>query len=142
MNEKKFFAFLLTLIFSYLLAVNLGKINKFKAATFAQSNQPLNLTVSAAASLQDALKAIKLIYENERPEIDITYNFGSSGSLQQQIEQGAPVDVFISAAIDKMDALEAKNLLLPETRRDLLKNQIILIVIIPLISANPPLPLL
>ena len=128
MNEKKFFAFLLTLIFSCLLAVNLGKINKFKAATFAQSNQPLNLTVSAAASLQDALKAIKLIYENERPEIDITYNFGSSGSLQQQIEQGAPVDVFISAAIDKMDALEAKNLLLPETRRDLLKNQIILIV--------------
>ena len=99
-------------------------------ASFAQSNQPVtvNLTVSAAASLQDALEAIEPIYKNNQTEVDITYNFGSSGSLQQQIEQGAPVDIFISAAAKQMDALEAKNLLLPDTRRDLLKNEMVLIV--------------
>jgi molybdate transport system substrate-binding protein len=100
----------------------------FEANIFAQSNQHLDLTVSAAASLQDALKAIEPIYENKQTQVGITYNFGSSGSLQQQIEQGAPVDIFIAAAAKQMDALESKNLLLPGTRRDLLKNQIVLIV--------------
>ena len=128
MNIKNILTFLATLFFSFLLVVNLGKIARFHFPSFAQSNQPLDLTVSAAASLQDAFKAIKPIYENDRPEVGITYNFGSSGSLQQQIEQGAPVDLFISAASDKMDALEAKNLLLPGTRRDVLRNQMVLIV--------------
>lgn len=96
----------------------------------APSNAPAQaqLTVSAAASVQDALEAIKPIYEGKNTAVGITYNFGSSGSLQQQIEQGAPVDIFISAAAKQMDALEAKNLLLPGTRRDLLKNEIVLIV--------------
>nr|MDJ0650250.1 molybdate ABC transporter substrate-binding protein [Xenococcaceae cyanobacterium MO_188.B19] len=58
---------------------------------------------------------------------EIIYNFGSSGSLQWQIEQGAPVDVFISAASKQMNALEKQNLLLTETRRDLFKNQMVLV---------------
>lgn len=128
MNSKKFLTFLATLIFSLLLVINFAKIDQFNSASFAQSNQPVDLTVSAAASLQDALQAIQPIYENKNTEVDITYNFGSSGSLQQQIEQGAPVDLFISAAAKQMNALEEKNLLLPGTRRDLLKNQMVLIV--------------
>ena len=127
MNKKNILTFWATLFLSFLLVVNLGKIDRFHFPSFAQSNQPINLTVSAAASLQDALKAIKPIYEKDHPEVGITYNFGSSGSLQQQIEQGAPVDLFISAAIDKMDALEKQGLLLTETRRDLLKNQMVLV---------------
>ena len=59
--------------------------------------------------------------------MDITYNFGSSGSLQQQIEQGAPVDVFFSAAAKQMDALQKNQLLLEDTRRNLLQNQVVLI---------------
>jgi molybdate transport system substrate-binding protein len=128
MKKRTFWLFGSLLIFSFLLVINLDKINKFYSASFAQSNQSIDLTVSAATTLQDAMKAIKPIYKNNQTEVDITYNFGSSGSLQQQIEQGAPADIFISAAAKQMDALEAKNLLLPGTRRDLLKNQIVLIV--------------
>lgn len=119
---------MVSLIISWLLVVGLGQVHRFSSNTFAQSNQPLDLTISAATSLQDALEAIAPIYQNNQPEVDITYNFGSSGSLQQQIEQGAPVDIFISAAAKQMDALEAKNLLLPGTRRDLLRNKVVLIV--------------
>jgi molybdate transport system substrate-binding protein len=128
MKKRTIFTCFSSLILSFLLLVSFGKINYFHLDTFAQSTQPLDLTVSAAVSLQDALNAIKPIYEEKKTEVGITYNFGSSGSLQQQIEQGAPVDIFISAAAKQMDALEAKNLLLPGTRRDLLRNKVVLIV--------------
>jgi molybdate transport system substrate-binding protein len=128
MKKRTIVTFLGLLIISFLLVVNFSQLNRFHSTTFAQSNQPVDLTVSAATSLQDALEAIKPIYQQQKAEVDITYNFGSSGSLQQQIEQGAPVDVFISAAAKQMDALESKNHLLPGTRRDLLKNKIVLIV--------------
>ncbi|MBE9168485.1 molybdate ABC transporter substrate-binding protein [Pleurocapsales cyanobacterium LEGE 06147] len=128
MKKRTLLTCLSLLIFSFLVIVNLSKINSFYSATFARSSQSLDLTVSAATSLQDALEAIKPIYKNKQTEVGITYNFGSSGSLQQQIEQGAPVDIFISAAAKQMDALEEKNRLLPGTRRDLLKNKIVLIV--------------
>lgn len=85
------------------------------------------LTVSAAASLRDALTEIEPLYRKNQLNTTLTYNFGSSGSLQQQIEQGAPVDVFISAAPKQMDALETKGLLLEDTHRNLLTNQVVLI---------------
>ena len=85
------------------------------------------LTVSAAISLTNAMQEIKTIYQNGNPNVNITYNFASSGALQQQIEQGAPVDVFFSAAAKQMDALQQKNLLVPNTRRNLLTNRLVLI---------------
>lgn len=85
------------------------------------------LTVSAAISLTNAMQEIKTIYQNGNPNVNITYNFASSGALQQQIEQGAPVDVFFSAAAKQMDALQQKNLLVPDTRRTLLTNRLVLI---------------
>ena len=92
---------------------------------FAQA--PTTVLISAAASLQDALQVIQTDFEAEYPNIAINYNFGSSGALQQQIEQGAPVDVFISAGVPQMDALEAQDLLLSETRTNLLGNRLVLI---------------
>ncbi|MGB7275491.1 MAG: molybdate ABC transporter substrate-binding protein [Geitlerinemataceae cyanobacterium] len=86
------------------------------------------LTISAAASLKESLEEIEPLYANHNPDVTLTYNFGSSGSLQQQIEQGAPIDLFFSAAAKQMDALETKDLLLPGTRQDLLKNEMVLIV--------------
>ena len=86
------------------------------------------LTISAAASLKESLEAIESLYARENPEITLIYNFGSSGSLQQQIEQGAPVDLFFSAAITQMNALEKKELLLEGTRQSFFKNEIVLIV--------------
>ena len=97
------------------------------AATNERGPQSVTLTVSVAASLQNAMRAIAPLYKNQAPNTVIVYNFGSSGSLQQQIEQGAPVDAFISAAPKQMNALEAKNLLLAGTRQDLLANQIMAI---------------
>ena len=91
------------------------------------SAQSTNLTISAAISLKDSLEEIKTLYQKKDPKIQITYNFGSSGSLQQQIEQGASVDIFISAANKQMDALESKNLLLAGSRRNLVTNQLVLI---------------
>ncbi len=87
-----------------------------------------NLLISAAASLQDALEEIKPLYQKTTPKVNITYNFGASGALQQQIENGAPVDIFVSAAKKQMDILEAKDLLVKATRRNLLTNSIILIL--------------
>ncbi|NEO18940.1 MAG: molybdate ABC transporter substrate-binding protein [Moorea sp. SIO4A1] len=92
-----------------------------------QQPEVVSLTVSVAASLQDAMKAIKVLYTKETPDVTIIYNFASSGSLQQQIEQGAPVDVFISAAPKQMNALESKGLLLEGTRQSLLNNQVVLV---------------
>lgn len=89
--------------------------------------QRTDLTVSAAISLSNAMQEIKTIYQRSKPNVNITYNFGASGALQQQIEQRAPVDVFVSAAAKQMDALQQKNLLVPGTRKILLTNRLVLI---------------
>jgi molybdate transport system substrate-binding protein len=90
--------------------------------------RPAAITVSAAASMQDAMNELKDLYIKERPEVTITYNFASSGSLQKQIENGAEVDLFISAAQKQMDELKGKGLIDEETRKDLLGNRLVLIV--------------
>ncbi|MEX1307693.1 MAG: molybdate ABC transporter substrate-binding protein [Eubacteriales bacterium] len=86
------------------------------------------LTVAAAASLTDVTAEIKALYEAENPGVTLTFTYASSGSLQTQIEQGAPVDVFISAAQKQMNALEEQSLILTDTRVDLLENKVVLIV--------------
>lgn len=94
----------------------------------AKGVQPVTLTVSAAASLKDVMEEIKTAYAKEKNNVKVTFNFGSSGSLQRQIEQGAGADVFISAATKQMDALEDKGLIMEETRKDFLENEIVLVV--------------
>jgi molybdate transport system substrate-binding protein len=98
------------------------------AFSAARPQQHTDLTVSAAISLKDALDAIKQAYASQTPAVSLSMNYGASGTLQLQIEQGAPVDVFVSAAPKQMDALESKGLLLEGTRKDLLRNEIVLIV--------------
>ena len=86
------------------------------------------IIVSAAASLKDAMTEIEKEYTSKNKNIKLTFNFGSSGSLQQQIEQGVPADVFISAGKKQVDTLEEKNLLKSGTRLDLLLNDLVLVV--------------
>jgi molybdate transport system substrate-binding protein len=90
--------------------------------------QPTVLTVSAAASLTDALQEIEAAYKHDRPAVELRNNFGSSGTLALEIEQGAPADVFVSAAAKPMDDLQAHGLLVAGSRRDLLRNTLVLIV--------------
>ncbi|MCC5637708.1 molybdate ABC transporter substrate-binding protein [Nostoc sp. CHAB 5844] len=128
MSSKRILAFACWLFFSCLLVIGCNQTTTPNSATTASPTaQTTSLTISAAASLKDALEAIKPIYIKEKPGVNLAYNFGSSGALQQQIEQGAKVDVFISAATKQIDALEKKGLLVDGTRKDLLRNKLVLI---------------
>jgi molybdate transport system substrate-binding protein len=96
------------------------------SSSLAQPKQ--TLLISAAASLQNALARVDPLFVQHYPNVKLKYNFGASGALQRQIEQGAPVDVFISAGKKQVDALQQKGLLLNGTRRNLLTNRLVLIV--------------
>lgn len=85
------------------------------------------LTISAAASLKDVISETEAAYKQSHTSIAFANNFGSSGTLAAQIEQGAPVDIFISAAAKPMDDLAAAGLIFAGTRRNLLKNTLVLI---------------
>ena len=87
-----------------------------------------SLSVSAAISLKEALGEIKEIYAKKEPSLDLSFNLGSSGQLQKQIEEGAPVDLFISAGKQQMDDLSRKGLIIPQTRSNLLGNDLVLVV--------------
>ena len=102
-----------------------GKTTKLKSTSNLTNPE---LIVSAASSMKNVLEEISSLYLAENPQTKLTYNFGSSGSLQRQIEQGAPVDIFISAASRDMNNLQKQSLLVAETRQDIVKNQMVLIV--------------
>ena len=89
---------------------------------------PVELQVSAAASLTDAMNEIATEYAKEHPQTKVVFNFGSSGALQQAIENGGNADLFFSAAQKQMDALEKAGLLADGTRKNLLENEVVLIV--------------
>lgn len=90
----------------------------------AAAQQPV--TVFAAASLTDSLKAVADAYKARTGKI-ITLSFGASSTLARQIEQGAPASIFFSADTDWMDYLQGKNLIETGSRKNLLGNQLVLI---------------
>lgn len=90
--------------------------------------EPVELTISAAASLTESLNEIKTLYAKKAPNVTLTFNYGASGTLQQQIEQGAPADLFLSAGKKQMDALVSKQLIDSATAKNLLLNDLVLIV--------------
>ncbi len=93
-----------------------------------ESKTEKKVTISAAASLKKSLDEIAENYRKESPDVVLNINYGGSGSLEKQIREGAPVDIFISAAKKNMDNLEEKGIILKESRRDILKNSLVLIV--------------
>ena len=122
MKRRSVIPFLGGLLIALLLAIGL-RLNPAPAQA-----QSATLLIAAAASLQDVLTELDPMFENANAGVTVNYNFAASGVLQQQIEQGAPVDVFFSAATKQMEALQAKDLIVPETRRNLLTNHLALIV--------------
>lgn len=85
-----------------------------------------SITVSAAVSLKDAFTEIGELYK-ARTGRSVDFNFGASGALQQQIENGAPVDVFASAGEKQMEVLAEKDLLTAGSRKDFARNSLVLI---------------
>ncbi len=89
--------------------------------------EAVEILVSAAASLTDSLTEIGKAYESNGKN-KVRFNFSSSSELARQIEEGAPADIFFSADVEKMDGLEKKNWIDPASRKNLLSNQLVLVV--------------
>lgn len=98
------------------------------AASSEASGESVQLTVFAAASLTETLNEISEQYKTVAPNVELVFNFDSSGTLKTQIEEGADCDLFLSAAQKQMNALEEENLINTGTRVDLLENKVVLAV--------------
>ena len=88
----------------------------------------VTLNVYAAASLTETLTQLKTLYASKKANVEIVYNFDSSGTLQDQILNGAECDLFFSAAPKQMNKLEESNLINKETRVNVLENKVALAV--------------
>ena len=86
------------------------------------------LVVAAAASLTDVLAALAEKFETDHPGTDILFNFGATGALQTQIQQGAPVDVFAGASIANLKSLIKQDLVIPGTFKVLCRNNLVMVV--------------
>lgn len=94
-----------------------------------QTAKPVILLVSSATTYQEVLLELGKLYQQEKPNITINYNFGPTIFLKEQIQKGVPVDIFFSVSNTAMDNLQSQGFLIPQTRQNLpLKNHIVLIV--------------
>lgn len=117
----------LGLALSLLMALTLAACGAAQPATPAPTPAKVELIISAAASMTDALKEAQSQFEAEQQGVTLKFNFGSSGALQQQIEQGAPADLFISAAKGPMDNLVKKGLVTEQAVKNVVSNKVVLI---------------
>ena len=99
----------------------------FVTLLFAPLARADEITVSAAASLREALGAVAAAFSTAHPGTRVNLTFGSSGTLQRQIEQGAPIDVFVAAAPRNMNALLARDLADKHARFTLARGEMVLI---------------
>lgn len=127
------------------MALSLAACSSNTAATAGESAQgggetaePVELTVFAAASLTETLNQIAEDYKTVAPDVTLTFNFDSSGTLKTQIQEGAVCDLFLSAGQKQMDQLDASadasvnteglDFVLEGSRIDLLENKVTLAV--------------
>lgn len=104
------------------------------------AGDPVELIVFAAASMTETMNQLKEMYEQNNPNVTVTYNFDSSGKLLTQIKEGADCDLFISAAPNQMNAMDGSligdaeknpdglDLIVTDSRVDLLENKVTLTV--------------
>ena len=87
------------------------------------------IQVFIAASLNTVMTELAEMYDEEHPEVKITFNANSSGILLTQIEEGYECDIFFSAAQKQMDQLEADGLVVDGTRANVVNNQVVVITL-------------
>ena len=104
-----------------------GCLMVLAAIGIAAAQPSKEITVSAAISLKNAFEEIGTLFESQNTGVKVVFNFGASGDLARQIEGGAPVDVFASAAQKDMDQIEQKGLIVGSTPANFVKNTIVLI---------------
>jgi molybdate transport system substrate-binding protein len=91
------------------------------------ADHPQTLTIAAANSLKDALRTVLPIFEKEQGNVEVRVVWGPSQTLRDQIQQGAPIDVFLPSSIEEIDVLEKKGLTLPGTKHVYAKTALVLI---------------
>ncbi|MDN4492716.1 molybdate ABC transporter substrate-binding protein [Ureibacillus aquaedulcis] len=111
----------LVTIFSIILTCIIGGC----ASASSEKENSGVLTISAASSLQDVLEEMAAEFNNKPSNLAIQYNFGATGSLVKQIEQGAPVDLFISASREKFDELSTKGFI--QESAAFISNELVLV---------------
>lgn len=104
-----------------------GVLLSFLFALMPMTAHADEILVSAAASLAEVLKEISNGYRSKSKHT-VRFNFGPSSGLARQIEEGAPADIFFSADLPQMDTLDRNGRLEPGTRKNLLSNQLVIIV--------------
>lgn len=107
--------------FALILIILLGLIR------YQADKKPKELLIAAAASTRAAMEEILEDYQKQHTDIKISVTYGGSGTLEQQIRQGAPIDLFLSAAADNMDSLSREGLIIESSRVNLLQNKLVLI---------------
>ena len=117
-----------------------GSQTQDNASTEAPAGEPVELIVFAAASMTETMNQLKEMYEQNNPNVTVTYNFDSSGKLLTQIKEGADCDLFVSAALKQMDAVDGSlkddteknpdglDLIVTDSRVDLMENKVTLTV--------------
>ena len=117
-----------------------GSQTQDNAPTEAPAGEPVELIVFAAASMTETMNQLKEMYEQNNPNVTVTYNFDSSGTLLKQIKEGAECDLFISAAPKQMNAMDGSligdaeknpdglDLIVTDSRVNLLENKVTLTV--------------
>lgn len=103
-------------------------ITAISLSVMSTASLAANITVSAAASLTNAFNDIAKAYQQQYPQDKVLLNFGASGSLLQQMQNGAPVDVFASADQQTMDQAQTKNLVRAQDRINFVNNSLVLII--------------
>lgn len=88
----------------------------------------VEVTFSAAISFKEAMEELGRAFTRRHPGVTVRWNFGASGELQKQIEAGAPVDLFASAATRQMDELQARGAVVAATRRTFARNGLVVVV--------------
>lgn len=118
---------ILLMVFTFAFTGCGGQAEEEAPAAEGPADEAVEVNISAAASLTDALTEIQAEYAKESNAI-LQFNFGASGALQKQIEEGAPCDLFISASKSNMDALEEAGLIEADSRKDMLGNTLTLVI--------------
>ena len=123
------------MVFSMAGCSNSGNDSGESSDTDAQAEdtgsgeEETEIQVFIAASLNTVMTELAEMYNEDHPNVKITYNADSSGTLLTQIQEGYECDIFFSAAQKQMDDLEADGLMVEGTRANVVNNQVVVITL-------------
>lgn len=134
--KRRIFAVLLTIVMAGMTAAGCSSESKDSSAVSEagetaedETVEETEIQVFIAASLNTVMTELAEKYHEEHPEVKITYNADSSGTLLTQIEEGYECDLFFSAAQKQMDQLEEDGLVAEGTRANVLNNQVVVVTL-------------